>query len=145
LVSDMVRAFIDAPIDQTITDKMRQALVPMLTDAIEKHSVSEFYVRFHDVVSDIEKTLKILKRNHPHIALIRLSEPHGCDDGDDLNRYLVVTQPKEWQMKNCQVRLVMYSCSECIKTKNNNPCDKRDLYEGKVPSKHIILKLEDYM
>ena len=141
----MVRAFIDAPIDQTITDKMRHALVPMLTDAIEKHAVSEFYVRFHDIVSDVEKTLLQLKKSLPHIELIHMREPQGSEHGDELNRYLVVPHPKEWQLENCQVRLVMYSCSECIKTKENNPCEKRDMYEGKTPSKHILMRLEEYI
>ncbi len=141
----MVRAFVDAPIDQTITDKMRQALMPMLSDAIEKHSVTQFYVRYHDIVSDVEKTLLRLKKSHPYIELIHMREPQGCEHGDELSRYLDVPHPKEWQLENCQVRLVMYSCSECIKTKDNSHCEKRDMYEGKTPSKHILMRLEDYI
>lgn len=141
----MVRAFIDAPIDQTVTDGMKQALVPMLTDAIEKHSVSEFCVRYHDIVSDIEKAIRELKQQYPQIVLIYLREPQGSDKDDDLHRYFDVDKPVEWQHENCQVRLVMYNCSKCTKTKNNSPCDKRDMFDGKVASKHIIMRLEDYI
>ena len=66
----MVRGFIDAPIDQSVTDEMKQALVPMLTDAIEKHSVTEFYAWYHEILPHVKKILRVLKEHHPKICLM---------------------------------------------------------------------------
>ena len=145
MVIDMVRAFVDAPIDQSVTDKMKHALEAMLIDAIERHSVSEFYVSYHDIVHSMEKILRKLKARYPHITMVYLLDPEAWDKNDELVRYTDMEKPRDWQLENCQVRLVMYICSECFRTTNNTPCDKRDLYEGKVPSKHIIMRLEDYI
>ena len=38
----MARAYMDAPIDQTITPEMQQAIEPILVDLIEKYGLTDF-------------------------------------------------------------------------------------------------------
>ncbi len=141
----MVRGFIDAPIDQSVTDEMKQALVPMLTDAIEKHSVTEFYAWYHEILPHVKKILRVLKEHHPKICLIVLREAQGDERDDDLITYMDVDHPTEWQHENCQIRLDMHMCSSCYRTEHKLYCKKRNLYEGKVPSRHKLLRLEKYI
>lgn len=141
----MDRGFIDAPIDQSVTDEMRQALVPMLTDAIEKYSVTEFYAWYHEFLPDIEKALRNLKEQYSDIRLIILRDAQDTERDDDLITYMDVANPTEWRHENCQIRLDMHMCSSCYRTEHKLNCEKRNLYEGKVPSRHKLLRLEKYV
>ena len=142
----MARAYMDAPIDQSITPEMQQAIEPMLIDLIENYGVTEFCLWVQDMVRKVEPVLVKLKKRFPFIKILNIRTNDVSEyDSDDLNDWLEVDSIKGWQEANCQIRMIMYLCTMCHLYKNDLNCERRDIVEGKTPIPHTMVKLADYM
>ena len=116
----MARAYMDAPIDQSITPQMEQAIEPMLIDLIEYYGVTEFSLWVQDMVRKVEPVLVKLKKRYPFIKILNIRTHDVSEfDSDDLNDWLEVDSIKGWQEANCQIRMIMYLCSMCHLYKND--------------------------
>lgn len=85
----MARAYMDAPIDQSITPQMEQAIEPMLIDLIENYGVTEFSLWVQDMVRKVEPVLVKLKKRYPFIKILNIRTHDVSEfDSDDLNDWL---------------------------------------------------------
>lgn len=142
----MARAYMDAPIDQSITPEMQQAIEPMLIDLIENYGVTEFCLWVQDMVRKVEPVLVKLKKRYPFIKILNIRTHDVSEfDSDDLNDWLEVNSIKGWQEANCQIRMIMYLCTMCHLYKKDLKCERRDIVEGKISIPHQMVKLADYM